>query len=372
MKPLAVDEDDYSHDKFRDVFVIRSFRESHLDQVNDAIEKAVSDFESGFWVKMKPGSSREAVRRLRPYQVIDCTSRRPEPLVSDILDRISNSAIVIVILDGLRRNVVFELGFLYAIGKPFILLKHERYGPPFPELDMLFSDFKGINVTSYNFPNTNNGQAEEQFKSLIHQEMRRCEDGFTQSLNSYSAIRLDHPNLISSKWTDLSQSESGHSHFEGALYLRSFSPTDLRVTQHVSTLTCLMIRFQLKSENSAFSAFLEIEVDDGLERAIWFGYSSNTSVGRRCYPDEPEITVPLAVSGPGDYMLVDNIIGMVRLRTGRSFCEGLMVKRIRLRGNDDEETIVTEVRLGSGRAQLQGGCFPSVIKVDEDNPKTGT
>jgi len=351
----------HSEDAFRDVFVISSFRESHLDDVRRAIKDAVGGYESRYWVKMESGGSRQVERRLKPYRVIECTSQRPEPLLRDILERISNAAIVIVILDGLRLNVVFELGFLYGIGKPFVLLKHERYGPPFPEIDMLFSDFKGINVTSYNFPDPKN---EQQFQSLIHRELQRCEAQFTQQLNAHSAIKFNAPNLASNRWTGLSQSGNGHRHSNGELRLCSSASTDLHITQHVSAHTCFMMKFQLKSENSAFSAYIELFFDDGSEKGIWLGYSSNTNVGRRCYPDEPEITVPLAVSGPGDYMFFDNISRMVSLRMGRRFDDGVLAKRIRLRGNDGEETIVTEVRLGDGRLQVGDSLFPEVVGAE--------
>lgn len=82
-----------------------------------------------------------------------------------ITELISGSAFGIVVLDGLRPNVIFEYGIMHGLGKPVILLKEERaevdisgfleesvaleIAPVELDIDRQFSDVKDVNYGTW-------------------------------------------------------------------------------------------------------------------------------------------------------------------------------------------------------------------------------
>ena len=97
----------------------------------------------------------------------------PSPLESgadqhaQIVDLIKDCAFAVVVLDGLRANVVYEYGLLVAYEKPIILLKEENatvdirslvgetvnlgVAAPTLKVDDHFSDIKGVNYAQWNW-----------------------------------------------------------------------------------------------------------------------------------------------------------------------------------------------------------------------------
>jgi hypothetical protein len=170
-------------ERFLDVFVIRSFRESHMPSVMSGIQRFIEGYQSAYW-------------KSKPYRIVDTaqeiTSGRG--LREEITRRIENAAITFVILDGLRHNILFELGYLQASKRPFALFKHQHWGPQFIELDLLASDLKGAIVKEFDH------EREDDFQTILQAEFTRCEREFLCSLGTDTVISLNEDNLTKLEW----------------------------------------------------------------------------------------------------------------------------------------------------------------------------
>ena len=99
--------------------------------------------------------------RLTPSALESGASQRDQ-----IISLIGGAAFTVVILDGLRPNVVFELGLIYGKGKPVLLFKEAesivdilglysspsaefRVSSPTVNLDIQLSDIKDINYAAW-------------------------------------------------------------------------------------------------------------------------------------------------------------------------------------------------------------------------------
>jgi len=311
---------------FLGVFVVRSFRESHLAAVLEIIKEEVASFSSPRW-----GDKR--------YYLIDTEQdiAGGSFLLDEIARQIANAALTIVILDGLRLNVLFELGLLYGFNRPFVVLRHRRWGPPFHELDLLASDLKGVVIK--NFDHEKEG---DDFRKLLRAELARCDEQFVANLGGHLLVPSTRDNLIVNQGWRFERENLGNKG-EDSIVLPSFKYAELHIVRHVSPTSLFVLGFNLESAHSAATAYLHMGVRrGGREFAVWVGYSSGTLLGR----DEPtEITIPLIVSGPGTFTLVDNIQRMVSQRLGLADVDGLLVDTVRLRGHDDAVTKFSEVRI---------------------------
>jgi nucleoside 2-deoxyribosyltransferase len=327
--------------RFLNVFVVRSLRESHLDDVMTILTNVVSDYESKHW-------KASGTEQVKPYRVVNTneTIKSGEYLLGEITQHISNAALTIVILDGFRRNILFELGYLIGRDKPFILLRHRRWGPPYSEILSGASDISGVFIKDYDHE-TKDG---EEFKRLLRTELEECEDRFVNRLQSHSVIPQDGENLVTKDW-EPKPDGLGQEKGDNGFILRSFKNVDLEVNLHTSKTSQFVVRFKLRNAKASITAYLRVRIrTGGQEKSVWFGYSSETSTGQHDYREEElpeEITVPISVSGPSEYVLTDNIHEMVSKRLGRTMPEELFVDRLRLRGGkkDGSETLISEVRI---------------------------
>jgi hypothetical protein len=320
---------------YLDVFAVRSFRESHLRGVMDVITHEVENYESPFFTaeNKSPG---------KPYRVVD-TERDIAGgsfVLKAIAQKIANAAFTIVILDGLRFNVLFELGFLYGCNKPFCILKHEQWGPSFNELDMAVSDIKGVIVKPYD---------EASIGQVMRDEIKRCEAAFMANHGSHSVVKLNENLLKREWWIESQDGQPAHDKREDSLVLKSFKSAQLTLNHHVPKTAFFFVRCEMTHPNSAITAYLRVAVKRGSKQpAIWCGYSSSSLTVR---PDlrqghEPwEITVPLELSGVGEYIFCDNIHQMVARRLGLESVDGILITNIRLRGRDNAQCVVKEVMI---------------------------
>jgi nucleoside 2-deoxyribosyltransferase len=330
------DEVSRSHG-FLDVFVVRSFRESHMEEVMGSIKEFISQYESPHW-----GG--------KPYHLVDSNREIGSGgfIQEEIADKIKRAMITIVILDGLRHNVLFELGFLYGSKKPFILLKHRRWGPSFPELDSAVSDLKGVMVKEFDH------QKSDELRLMLEEEFHRCENEFFSSLGTHGVLPVGEDNLVTQSWSFQENSwKEIRDTDRASIKLASSRAVDLPLCRYVSMSSLLIVEFDLSGSDSGLTVYLLVSFrKEQEEKLVWFGYSTR-SVGPHLYrkiavDKEPpvEITIPADASGLGCYLLVDNIYQMVAQRLGGEPGR-IVVKRVRLRGRSDSTTTVKRVLVTS-------------------------
>jgi hypothetical protein len=111
--------------KSRYCFVSYSSREQHVKLLIEAIECV---FKPAFEIEYTPSALESGTSQLNRIEEL-----------------IKNCSFAIVVLDGLRPNVVFEYGILKGQNKPIILLKE-----PSATVDLLgyFGDRAGLNLPS--------------------------------------------------------------------------------------------------------------------------------------------------------------------------------------------------------------------------------
>ncbi|SRR5260370_26700885 len=141
LKPASAGSDS-SPTSRRYCFVSYSTREAHVPILIDCVKIVIGPH---FEVKLTPSALESGA------------SQRDQ-----IISLIEGSAFAIVILDGLRPNVVFELGLIQGKNKPVLLFKEAeavvdiqglysnppaelRVNPPTVNLDTQLSDIKDIN-----------------------------------------------------------------------------------------------------------------------------------------------------------------------------------------------------------------------------------
>jgi nucleoside 2-deoxyribosyltransferase len=322
--------------EFLDVFVVRSFRESHLDPTIIQLRKFIQEYDSTLW-------------NCKPYRLVN-TSRDISSsgiLCEEIMKKIKNSAITVVILDGLRHNVLFELGFLYALRKPFILLKHRRWGPSFMELDQFVSDIKGIVVKEYD------DEKETDLFEMLKDEFLRCEKQFVEMLGTHLVVPASDENLvIEPGWNfDSVATIKGDPAYKTktenreSIKLPSFNAADLPISRHISATSLFVVEFNLENVDSGFTAYLHVLFEkNGKLEGVWFGYSTNTVSPYLVHKDDHvEVSIPSIASGAGAYILVDNIRSMIMQRLGTDEPGLVIVDRIRLRGSLYEKGSPAEV-----------------------------
>ncbi len=318
---------------FLDVFVVRSFRESHLESVIRALNEFISGYNSQYW-------GRKSFRLVDSDKEIGSGSFIRE----EIAAKIQQAMITVVILDGLRHNVLFELGFLYSSKKPFILLKHRRWGPSFPELESAASDLKGIVVKVFDHEDPC------EFHQVLKTEFHRCENEFLSQLGTHSILPMGGDNLVTQDWAfeENSWKETRDGDRE-SIKLTSNRPVDLHIRRQICESSLLIVEFDLPCASSGLTAYVLVSFRKKRRlKKVWFGYST-ASVGARLYrisdgDQEPpvEVTIPADVSGLGSHLLVDNIHQMVAQRLGGDPGR-IVVESIRLRGRSDSTTIVKRV-----------------------------
>jgi hypothetical protein len=313
---------------YLDVFVVRSFRESHLEKVVEIIRDVVESYRT-------PDQRAEP-----PFRLID-TDRDIAAgafLLGEISTKIEGAALTIVVLDGMRLNVLFELGLLYGIKKPFVILRHKRWGPSFSEIELLMSDLKGVVIKDYDHEGK-----DDSFRDLLRGELARCEQEFVSHLGGHLVVADGVQNLLThDSWTFGNPADGTKTPTE--IILRSFEHVDLSIERHISVNSQFIVRFDLMKADATITAYLHARfAKDGKEVGVWFGYASDTLVGRRDLGRE--ITIPLRVSGPGKYMLVDNIVRMAKQRLGVERLPGLIIDKVRLRGHNGSEVHITDVKI---------------------------
>jgi len=303
---------------FLDVFVVRSFRESHLENVLRGIKEFVNDYQSDRW-------------NSKPYRLVD-TERditSASVIMNEITARIARSAITIVILDGLRYNVLFELGYLYAARKPIILLKHKRWGPSFNELDLAASDLKGVVVKDFDH------EDKDGFMELLKGEFDRCEKEFFEALGTHVLVPQSDNNYVTHEWTYNGESSKPVPDVDKQpIVLKSEDSVDLAVSKRITEGSAFYMEFELPSPNAGITVYLKMRFcKDGTEKTAWFGYCSKTVRVHTSRPDETsEVTIPLAASGGGTYVIMDDLYAMLRQRLGTIDLGPVIVETLRLRG----------------------------------------
>lgn len=126
-------------------FLSYSSREDHVQLLRECLEAA-----------FKPAYEMDAT----PSALESGASQRDQ-----ITKMIENSCFGVVVLDGLRPNVVFEYGILHALRRPVILMKESRAevdikgffrgGPPLEptgirvDVDLQFSNVKDVNYVTW-------------------------------------------------------------------------------------------------------------------------------------------------------------------------------------------------------------------------------
>lgn len=142
--PLELEETD----KTRFCFVVFSSKEEHIEIVIDCVERVIKEKEN------------YEVKRL------DNSLKSEDSQYKELTDLLSGCSFGVIILDGLRPNVLFEYGILKGLGKPCIVLLEEKanvdvinYFPedkdieiknPKVDMDKHFSDIKDRFYVRYN------------------------------------------------------------------------------------------------------------------------------------------------------------------------------------------------------------------------------
>jgi hypothetical protein len=318
---------------FLDVFVIRSFRESHLANVFDAIKQIVESHKSPYW-----GTN------ARPYRVISTDKEMTcgNWVLDEISKKIANAAISIVILDGMRPNVHYELGYLRALKRPFVVLKHKQWGPSFAEIDSDFSDLKGLVVKEFDHEDT------KAFRELLDAEIDRCDQEFVRGLDTHVVRQSDGDNLLDdhSAW----KQDSGIApQWDGnELVMQSPIASERPINRHISQNSLFVVSFELGNDRSKLTAYIQVrfrKADN--EIPVWFGYSSRTVAPYGDFRGSTlpvEITIPLSVSGPGKFVLIDNVYKMASKRLSLESAGPLRVTGIRFWGEDGDVRI-SDVRI---------------------------
>jgi hypothetical protein len=123
---------------------------------------------------------------------------------------------------------------------------------------------------------------------------------------------------------------------------------EIEIKRHLTPISLLVVEFELQRPDSGITVYLQIKFrKDGDEKLVWFGYSSG-SVGPFLHPGQgqsgpAEITIPSPSSGPGVYMLVDNLHAMVKQRLGAKDTGPMIIEKVRLRGSKAGGTIVSRL-----------------------------
>jgi hypothetical protein len=324
---------------FLDVFVIRSFRESHLDGVIETIGHFVREWGSPYW----SGVDKKAT----PFRLRDTDSRLAsgEWLLSEIGKGIANAAICIVILDGMRPNVLFELGFLRALGRPYIILKHRRFGPTFSEITSNVSDLNGMVVKEYDHEQT------DAFEKLLKSEFSRCDGELAHGLGTHLIIHRTGEsgvNLVDDNAGWRPRAGEKARRVKEGLEMDSDGVYELDLNRHTSPQSIFIVRANLQDKCSTLTAYLRGHFRKAdKEVAVWFGYASQTVAPYGDYRNDEspvEITIPISVSGPGEFHLIDNLWRMAADRLKSDSIGPLRVSMIRLWAKTGP-TSVSEVRI---------------------------